>query len=265
MKNVLLFSLTATLLLSASVTSLAGEPNLRELKLVAQLPSDLPQRITGLAYDGEKLWATIYHGHGVYAMLDPETLSWGFDKEFKHAQTIGRVAGAFESPGGICFAKGKLWITGSYGDSFGAIDMQTWKVEQLFKGRQRTDVASQSYASVAYDGSYLWLGWHWLRYDLPVSETQLLLKVEPESGRVVAQYSAPAGTKNDLTRGLTWDGSKLWHIKDHKLTSIDPATGEVTAQYVLEAINRPSGLAWVNDALWISEFYGKIWRLPFGE
>jgi len=218
----------------------------------------------GLAYDGEKLWLPIYHGEGLYATLDPATLMWGTTDEREHYKAIASVAGSFQSPGSICFVNGVLWITGSYGDSFGSIDMQTWKVKQLFRRRQRNDEqASQAYSSVAYHGNHLWIAWHWFRYDLPVSQTQRLLKVDPESGKVVAQYPAPAGTRNDVTHGLTWDGTRLWHVKDNRLSSIEPSTGEMTAQYVIRGLKRPSGLAWANGALWISEFGGRVWRLPF--
>lgn len=265
MKNALLFSAAVLFLLCAPVISIAqsGNPDLAELKLVAQLPPELPQRVMGLAYDGEKFWVTIYLGQGRYATLDPATLNWETNKEKEHYKVISSVAGAFESPAGICFAKGRLWITGAYGDSFGSIDTQTWKVRQLFKGKQREDKASQSYSSLACDGNYLWIAWHWFRYDLPVSQTQLLLKVDPENGEVVALYPVAGGTRNDATHGLTWDGSRLWHIKDNRLSSIEPLTGEVTAQYVLNELKRPSGLAWANNALWIVEFEGKVWRLPF--
>jgi hypothetical protein len=90
-----------------------------------------------------------------------------------------------------------------------------------------------------------------------------LLKVEPKSGIVIAEYPLPPGTANDMTHGLTFDGSLLWHAKDNKLSSIDPATGQMIAQYTLSQIKRVSGLAWDDQALWISEFNGKIWRLPF--
>jgi hypothetical protein len=38
----------------------------------------------------------------------------------------------------------------------------------------------------------------------------------------------------------------------------------VIAQYDLgREIKRPSGLAWDGQALWIAQFDGQIWRLPF--
>ena len=241
----------------------SGPPDVGQLQLVAQLPAELPQRIAGFAYDGEKFWATVYLGRGRYATLDPWTLSWKLSDEEVPHKAIREVSGAFESPGAICFADGNLWVAGAYGESFGSIDMRDWKVGRLFKGKQREDSASQSYSSMVHDGSHLWIAWHWFKYKLPVSRTQLLLKIEPETGIVVGEYPAPAGTRNDGTHGLAWDGTRLWHAKDSKLSAVDPTTGRVTARYSLDQIKRPSGLAWDGEALWIAEFDGKIWRLPF--
>ena len=267
MRNLLLLPAAAVLLLCVWVTAVAQTsfPDVSELKPVAQLPPELPQRITGFAYDGERLWATIYLGRGRYAKLDPATLEWSTDTDAKQTTLISAVAGAFGSPGGLCFANGKLWIAGAYGESFGSINQETWKVESIFKGKQRLDPknASQFYSSMAYDGKNLWIAWHWFRYDQPDSQTQRLLKIDPETGQVVAQYPVPAGTRNDGVHGLTWDGTRLWHMKDQRLSAIDPSTGAVTAEYVIAGVRRPSGLAWANDALWIAEFEGRIWRLPF--
>ncbi|HEX7331086.1 MAG TPA: hypothetical protein VF290_06285 [Pyrinomonadaceae bacterium] len=264
MRSVLLFCVLAILITCPSVNagSSAGIPDLDALERVTQLPDALPQRITGLAYDGEKIWATIYLGHGRYATLDPSTLAWKISEDDKQHRAIMDVAGAFGSPGGISFVNGKLWIAGAYGESFGSIDMRDWKTERIFKGKQIEESGSQSYSSMVYDGSHLWIAWHWMKYKLPTSETQLLLKIEPETGKVVEKYPLPPGSAPDMTHALTWDGSRLWHAKDKRLSSIDPVTGQVTATYRLPQLERPSGLAWDGQVLWISEFDGKIWRLP---
>ena len=265
MRNVLLSAVFATLLLSPSVIASpsSGNPKIEEMQLVAQLPAELPQRIMGLAFDGQKFWATIYLDRGRYATLDPSTLAWDVNNRDEQLMVIKEVSGAFGTPGGICFAQGKLWVAGAYGESFGSIETRDWKVGRIFKGKQREDAASQFYSSMAYDGSHLWIAWHWFNYVLPVSQTQLLLKVDPGTGRVIGAYPAPAGTRNDGTHGLTWDGARLWHSKDNRLSSLDPSTGRVTAQYTLKQLKRPSGLAWDGQALWIAEFDGKIWRVPF--
>lgn len=267
MKNLLLLSMTALILSLTPVAIVAQDssPNPGALKLVAQLPPELPQRVMGFAFDGEKLWATVYHGEGRYATLDPTTLTWNAKLKRDHDDLIGRVANRRTSPGGICFGQGKLWMSGSYGVSIASIDTQTLKVEELVNGKRLQDhSASQSYASIAFDGNYLWVVWHWFRYNLPLSQTQLLLKVDSQSGEVLAEYPAPGGTRNDVTHGLAWDGTRLWHIKNNRLSSIDPVTGLVTARYRLDHLNRPSGLAWVKNSLWIVEFDGKVWQLPFG-
>jgi hypothetical protein len=259
------FFLAAVLVLCASFLCVAqvGTPDLEHLKQVAQLPSELPQRIEGLAYDGKKLWATLYLGRGRYARLDPSTLKWEASDDDEQHKAIRNVSGAFESPGAICFAGSVLWIGGAYGNSFGAIDLETWKVKQVFKGKQVEDPASQAYSSIAYDGNNIWIAWHWFRYDLPTGRTQLLLKLDPESGKVLMQYALPPGTPSDATHALTWDGVQLWHMKDNRLSAIDSSSGEVTAQYIINPLKRPSGMAWIDDVLWIAEFDGKIWRLPF--
>ena len=279
---------------SHSVNTLTRHPSVGRLEQVTQVPAELPQRVMGLAYDGENLWATIYLGRGRYATYNPATAVWKISDSDQQHTAIKLVAGAFESPGAICFSNNRLWVGGAYGESFGSIELQTWQVVNVIKGKFREDTASQSYSSMACDGSNVWIAWHWFRYNLPVSETQLLLKVDPETGKVIKQYPLPArnqkgkfcgpetgkiikqyplpthdeegkfcGSQNDGTHGLTWDGVQLWHIKDNLLTAIDPSTGAVRDYFELNQLKRPSGLAWDGKALWISEFDGKLWRLPF--
>lgn len=264
MRRILLASLLAILTcLFANAAPSSSRPNLEGLQLVSQLPAELPQRIKGLAYDGQKLWAAVYHGHGRYATFDPALSVWTTSNEQQQHRAISIVSGLFESTGAISFANGELWVAGAYGESFGSIDTRDWKIQRVFKGKQREDDASQSYSSMAFDGNHLWIAWHWFRHDQPVAQTQLLLKVDPHTGKVVAEYPLPPGSRCDGVHGLTWDGSQLWHMKDNRLSSIDPSTGKVTTQYTLAQIKRPSGLAWDGQALWIAEFGGKIWRLPF--
>ncbi len=265
MRNLLLACLFAVFITgpTANATPVNAGPDFDGLKLIAELPAEVPRRISGFAYDGEKLWVGIYHGHGLYVTLDPATLKWTINNEQKSRQAISELSGVYFSPGALCFVNGKLWIGASYGDSYGSLDPRDWKIENKFPVKQREDSASQAYSGMAYDGNHLWIAWHWMKYRLPLSQTQLLLKVEPKSGIVIAQYPLPPGRSNDMTHGLTFDGSRLWHGKDNKLASIDPSTGQVVIEYRLSLIKRISGLAWDDRGLWISEFDGKIWRLPF--
>ena len=159
MKSMLLCSLLTVASLSflpnPKTKSPISDPNILELKLVAQLPAELPQRISSLAFDGKNIWVTIYHGRGHYAVLDRSTLDWKISDDDKHHQAIKEVAGAFESPRGVCFAKDRLWVGGSYGESFGYINTQDWTATHIFKGKYRSDPASQGYAGMAYDGDHI--------------------------------------------------------------------------------------------------------------
>jgi hypothetical protein len=241
-------------------------PVVEKLEFITQLPKELPQRVADLDFYGEKLWAVIYLGQGRYATFDPVTYGWTVSYSNQHHQAIKEVAGIFESPGGFCFANGKLWIAGSYGETFGSIDFGSAQVEQIFKVRQQSDrSASQVYTGLTFDGSHLWMAWHWFKYRLPTSQTQLLLKIDPQTGKVIQQFSLPPGKASDGIHGLTWDGKQLWHVKDHLLAAIDPATGQVTARYTLKSLKRPGALSWDGSALWIAEFEGRIFRLPFEE
>lgn len=264
MRNVLLTSALALLFVFSGVNagSSSASPDLHGLQFVTKLPAQVPQRVTGFTHDGEKLWAAIYQGGGRYVTLDPSTLEWTVNDDDKQRLAIIKVSGVADSPGAICFVDGKLWVGGANAQSFGSIDTDDWKVEHIFAGKQRAENGSQSYSSMAYDGSNVWVAWHWFRYDRPASETQRLLKIDPDTGSIVAEYPLPPGTAPDMTHGLTWDGSQLWHAKDNRLSAIDPTTGRVTAQYKLPGIKRPSGLAWDGQALWLIEFDGKVWRLP---
>ena len=250
MKSIFLLTAAAAiaLCLRTPTSAQTTRPEIGQLERASQLPQTLPQRVMGLAYDGENLWATVYLGQGQYGKLDPLTLSWAIDDEKEHHRAITGVARAFGSPGGLCFVNQTLWVVGAYGRSFGSINTGTWKVEKLFEGKRLEDAASQFYSSIACDGSHLWIAWHWFRYDLPTTQTQLLLKVDPETGKTIAEYAAPGGTRSDGAAGLTWDGSKLWYMKDENLSAIDPATGAVVDRYELADVKRPSGLAWARDA-----------------
>jgi hypothetical protein len=234
-----------------------ARPDLDELQEIVRPPS-----ISGLASHGNEIWGFIYPGRGRYALLDRDNQGWRLSESDKHHAAINEAAGAFGSPGGACFAGDMLWIAGSYGDSIACIDTRSWRVVRSFRGEQRDD-ASQSYSGIAYDGDHLWVAWHWFKYSLPVSETQLLLKLNPETGDVVASYPLPPGSRRDGTHGLTWDGARLWHVKDARLSRINSTDGTVEAQYALPGIRRPSGLTWTDGGLFIAEFSGKVWWLPF--
>ena len=61
-----------------------GAPIASGLRLITELPKELPQRVSSLAFDGEKLWATIYLGRGIFATFDPATDAWQISGRFNN-------------------------------------------------------------------------------------------------------------------------------------------------------------------------------------
>ncbi|MCU0240239.1 MAG: hypothetical protein MUC29_12425 [Pyrinomonadaceae bacterium] len=238
-------------------------PLINDLKQISQVPNEIPQRITGMTFDGKILWFPIYLDKGHYATFNIDEEKWKYSDNQKHHDAILKVAQPFNSYSGIAFVGKSLWLGGSYGENFGSINTETWEVEKNFTMKVRPDLTgSQSYSSFAFDGKYIWAAWHCLAFNLPNSETQQLLKIDIETGKILEKFPLIAGRTNDTVHGLTFDGKNLWHIKDKRLTKFD-LNGQVLAQFNLKELYRPSGLAWDGESMWIVEFSGKLWKLPF--
>lgn len=240
-------------------------PLLSELKQVSQIPADIPQRVNGLAFDGEKFWTSVYLDNGHYATFNQQTQEWKYSDSAIHHSAIRKISQPFSSSSGMVFVGNVLWLSGSYGKSFGLINTEKWEVENVFEKMVRPDLEktnSQHYSSMTFDGKNIWIAWHLFDYKLPDSEVQQLLKINPQTGEIIEKFPLPIGPKADGTHGLTFDDENLWHIKYSKLSKID-LRGRLLEQYELPELKRPSGLVWQDNSLWIIEFGGKLWHLPF--
>ena len=263
MKNFVLFIFTF-IALNFSVSA-QNVPLIEKLKEVSQLPAYIPQRVNGLTFDGEKFWTAVYQDKGHYATFNPQIQEWKYSDSETHHLAIRKIGKPFDSVSGMVFVGKKLWLSGSYGKSFGVINTENWEVEKLFNQVVRPDLEktnSQDYASITFDGTNIWIAWHLCEYKLPDSEVQQLLKIDAETGKIIEKFPLPIGSRPDGTHGLTFDGENLWHIKSNKLSKID-LDGNLIAQYKLPDLKRASGLVWNENSLWIIEFNGKLWNLPF--
>ena len=257
-----IFLVIGIIFLSFSYAKALKRPLIEGLKSVSEIPSEIPHGITAIAFDGEKFWAASYHNKGCYATFNPQNNQWKFFNSEKERQAFGEVTGTWSSTGGMTFINNKLWLASAYGFSFGNIDTETWETK-VFKGKYRDDnTASQHYAGMAFDGEHLWVAWHWYKYVMPNSKTQVLLKIEPETGKVLNEFPLPPGTRNAGARGLIFDGENLWDLKDNRLSAIDRSNGNVIIQYRINQIKRAITSAWDGNSMWIIA-EGKIWKLPF--
>lgn len=238
-------------------------PVISELKEIAQLPAKYPQRVMALAYDGNNLWIAVYLDRGSYAKYDPKTNQWDLDQDPKLRASIVKVTGRWASAGGMVFADGKMWLSSVYGESFGWIDIKSPEKSKTFS-RYHVEYANatQSYADFAFDGTYIWSAWSVLGNQKGKVKNELLLKIDRETGAVVEQFTLLKGNRPMMAHGLSYVETKFWHAKDNVLSSIDKY-GVLMGQFELPGVKRVAGLAWDGESLWIVEFTGKLWRLPF--
>ena len=251
-------------------------------KLEKKAVQGLPAGITGLAYDGTVLWACTYtRPGGALVKIDLQSL--------KAEQTPIAFSGT-GSPGAMAFDGKLLWLSASYGSGIWSVDPASGNVVKTKKVIQKPDSrASQSYAGLAFDGNKLWVAWHWSNYD-PAVPSQFLLRFDPKKMDFEdARFELPEGDRQDGTHALAWDGKHLWHAKAQSdgsprrrwlvgghpdlgrakaqtdgavLSQISPETGTSIQAFPLKGIARPSGMTWFDNALWIAEFDGTLWRLP---
>ena len=161
------------------------------------------------------------------------------------------------------FVDGKIWVSSSSGESYGSIDIEHPAIVVLYNRQHNSNINSgQSYSDLTYDGTNLWAAWHATYYKHDGTKTQLLLKIDPGTGDIVSEYELTARDRADGTHALAWDGRSIWHAKGAFLTEFDQ-NGAKRNEFRLEKVKRPSGMVWDGSALWIAEFSGKLWRLPF--
>jgi len=237
-------------------------PDIKNLKLVIQPQRGM--RISGLTHYKRSLWASLSHGKGRLATWAPGMRGWKLTTDDQLHAAVRNAAGSYGSPSGLCFYRGNLYIGGSYGDSIGVISPKDgWTLMKTFPGKHKDDENSQAYAAMAPGRNCVWIAWHWYKYDYPEEKTQRLLKMVPDTGKIIGDFPLSSGDPKVPSHGLAYGGYGLWHIKDQQLSGIDTSAGTVKVTYRLPQIKRPFGLASYQKSLWIAEDNGALWQLPF--
>ena len=260
----LLFILAMTLFATAAWAQRV--PDIEKMKTVSKLPPEVAQRANALAFDGEKFWIPLYAARGQIVTFDPRTETWDTSQDPKLAAAAVRLFGRTASPGGLTFADGKMWFANAYGDSFGWLDTSDPEKSLKYERTIRADFENgQAYTDLAFDGIYIWASWKAADYNLVDRfKTQLLLKIDPDTGEIASTHQILFGGLSDGAHGLAWDGESLWYGFGNSLRALD-RTGKELAKYSVKGVSRIAGIAWDGDALWLIEFTGKLWKLPMAK
>jgi glutamine cyclotransferase len=153
----------------------------------------------------------------------------------KSAAEIVREYGPFpgvEQVGGVTFDGTKVWFAS--GARLNSLDPAS--------GQPQGTLDIAAHAGTAFDGKHLF----------QIAENQIL-KVDPETGRVLATIPAPAG----INSGLAWAEGSLWvgQYRDRKILQVDPQTGAVLR--TIESNRFVTGVTWVDGELWHGTWEGE--------
>lgn len=188
--------------------------------------------VTGMAFDGEKLW-----------VADRKT-----DKIYQIDTITGKVLLTIESPAywpmGLAWDGKYLWNSDIRGRSDIAenLDGMIHQIEPATGNIIKTIKSPSSCPdALAWDGKYLWEADHVARK---------IICFSPVDGTTIKSFASPS---NDPT-GMAYDGRYLWisdRIKD-EIYMVDPQTGWVII--VADSPGpHPRGLAFHNNCLWIAD------------
>jgi glutamine cyclotransferase len=127
---------------------------------------------------------------------------------------------------GVTYDGEKVWFAS--GDQLNAFDPASAKMLGSI------DVAA--HAGTAFDGQHLF----------QLAEN-LIQKIDPKTGRVLATIPAPGGGGDS---GLTWAEGTLWvgQYRERKIHQIDPETGAILR--TIESNRFVTGVTWVDGELW---------------
>lgn len=218
--------------------------------------------ISSLSADGEDLYALHYTGRQKLLKFNFNSSRWENIVNDDLNYAINKISGKHTSPGGFSIHGDTLWVSNSYGSSYGAILKSTGEIIYEHEIGFRTQAASQSYSGIEFNFPFVYLAYHSYFY-ADINDLQTLLKFDIRTEELVSETTLLTDSnQRDGTHGLTFTENRLWHVRNNRLSQIDPEDGSVVHTYALKGIIRPSGIAFLNSSLFIVTFEGDLYRLP---
>lgn len=240
-------------------SGLGGEGASRGLEPAVAAVVPLRPVITGIAVGPGGVWASSESGGATNSSA--AGLLWRIDPATNRAGRPFTVTGGGQ---GIAIAAGSVWTVSPNGTS--RVDPETGQVvarieaargseiegagSDLWVGRIRIDPGTNSVATVgSFDGFVTAIGPEgtWARSDV-------LERVEPRTGRVLATLRRPGFTPNAVALG----GGSVWvayasrtEWETTAIVRIDPKTNRFAGDLVVLRGRVPSALAYAGGALWL--------------
>ena len=195
---------------------------------VAAVPlENFPTNTTEVVVVAGSVWVSSASGEaGAVLRVDPET-NW----------VVERISVPADSPTGLAFGHGSVWITSSGHGMVSRVDPQTGEVAAKIEiGRGAVDIAADESSGDVWVAS--------------VSEDRKQLsRVDPATNRVVAEIPIAAHSRYGGAQNVAVGEGAVWaQSGDGRLFKVDPATNEVVAVVPLGEYS--SDLAVYGGAVW---------------
>lgn len=156
-----------------------------------------PERVSGLAWDGQHFWVSTnpFSGVSMIHQLEPTT-----------GQLLTSFPAPSEDPSGLTHDGRFLWAV----DQFEAILYQiNPTTRQVVRQISTTEIFLEG---LTWDGSALW----------SLTRNQTMVRIDPADGAVLRTLPAPSNSQR-----LAWDGLHLWVAEFVETFKIDPLDGGV--------------------------------------
>src|SRR5829696_1732662 len=216
--------------------------------MVAAIPlKDFSANITEVAFGAGYAWVSsgdYYPGPvgrrqpgDVMLRVDPRT-----------NRVVDRIP--VDSPAGLAFAHGSVWVTSASSGTVSRIGPQTGEVvANIEVGRGAVDIAADERSGAVWVAG-LNLSEDYVEYDPPeYSEDRKLSRVDPATNRVVAEIPIRAGWPDGGAQSVAAGKGAVWaQSVDGMLFKVDSATNEVVAVVPLGEYS--SDLAVYGGAVW---------------
>ena len=227
------WSLVAAAILVMILVLVAAVPNARELS-----PRVTPialKNISGMAWDGEKLWITV-DGEGAIYRVDAASGSIERRLPFPSRETAGS---AWDGKA--------LWQISYKARTISRVDPASGKITAVI-----ATPGNGGCSGMTYDGRHLWIA----NYD-----TELIYAVDPRNGKIVGQIAG-----NGHATGLAWDAGRLWtgFVLPSNSPAATPRIGfvqeiDVRSQLPIRAIPIAGVFAGTSDATPASPRATRMW------
>jgi outer membrane protein assembly factor BamB len=151
---------------------------------------------------------------------------------------------------GLAFGHGSVWVTSASYGTLSRIDPQTDKVvANIEVGRGAVDIATDERSGAVWIAG-LYLPKNYEGYGRPESsEDNRLIRLDPETNRVVAQIPIRADSPDGGAQSVAVGEGAVWaQSVDGRLYKVDPATNKVSAMVSLGEWS--SHLAILGGAVW---------------